>query len=116
MFSKKGAKSGTGLMRWTSGDTYEGAWLDGKMHGVGRYRKGDGSGKVYDGQWVAHVREGRGVETILHGDRYEGGWHDNAKHGLGHVRYTNGKVRDGRWRAGKHERWLGKERLMKGRR
>ena len=68
---------------------------------------------VYDGQWSNHQRCGRGLETVLHGERYDGGWLNNAKHGVGQVRYLNGKLRDGRWRSGKHEKWLGKERLMK---
>lgn len=42
--------NGMGKINWTNGDSYEGAWLNGKMHGKGKYTFKDG--KINEGDFV----------------------------------------------------------------
>lgn len=42
--------NGFGKMNWTNGNSYDGAWLNGKMHGKGKYTFKDG--KINEGDFV----------------------------------------------------------------
>lgn len=42
--------NGMGKINWTNGDSYEGAWLNGKLHGKGKHTSK--SGKIYEGDFV----------------------------------------------------------------
>lgn len=69
---KKGVPHGFGKMTYVNGNTYEGAWKDGKY----------GFGKM----------------TYANGNTYSGEWKDNMKHGIGKMRYFNGDIYEGEWR------------------
>ena len=74
----------------------QGDWVDGKMHGNGRYWYEDGG--VYDGQWIDSKMHGRGVYTFANGNRYEGDWVEDLKDGHGTLTYVNGEVYTGYWK------------------
>ena len=82
-----GQRCGAGYER-TDGGEYDGAWLDGRRHGVGRFRARNGW--VYRGGWREGVRHGKGVLTSPMGHRFIGVW-------------ENGELADGEM----HGRWLG---------
>ena len=46
-------------------------------------------GSVYDGQWYAGQRSGRGLLLQADGNRYEGEWADDKKHGDGKFFFLN---------------------------
>jgi len=41
------------------------------------------SGGRYNGNWVADIRNGQGVQYYDNGTKYDGEWKDNKKHGKG---------------------------------
>ena len=45
-------------MRWKSGATYTGDWLNNKIHGYGIMNYADGY--TYEGEWENHKRNGKG--------------------------------------------------------
>lgn len=61
---------------WADGATYEGDWVDNKMHG-------------------------HGVFTWVDGRRYEGAYEHDKKHGLGMFTWPDGRRFEGMWRNGK---------------
>lgn len=54
-----GVKSGFGMMRFPSGDVYEGEFQDNKMHGTGTYTYKK-SQDIYSGAWVNNLKHGQG--------------------------------------------------------
>lgn len=52
-------KNGYGTQTTTRGDTYKGEWLNGKMHGSGKFINGE-NGDYYIGDWVNGKRHGNG--------------------------------------------------------
>ncbi|KAG2789671.1 hypothetical protein PC129_g14748 [Phytophthora cactorum] len=92
---------GTGLA------VYVGSWKDGRMHGAGKYTRGDGS--FYEGSWRDGLAHGFGKELIMAtGEIYEGTWHAGLRHGDGTVT-RNGTRRKGLWEMGQRIRWTAAE-------
>jgi hypothetical protein len=60
---------------------YNGDWLRGKQHGVGREQWPDGS--VYHGQYSMGKKEGLGCIRWKDGSSYRGQWTQNQIHGCG---------------------------------
>ena len=56
-------------------ESYDGAWVDGKMHGRGKYSFASGS--RYVGNFSDNRMQGRGKYTWPNGSTYEGNWVDN---------------------------------------
>ena len=50
------------LVKLDSGETYEGEWLNGKLHGRGIWTCSR-SGERYEGDWVDGKKHGRGIFT-----------------------------------------------------
>ena len=84
--------------RWENGDfkegkvkfryaigTFEGCAKDGKRHGLGIIKYNDG--RVYDGEWKAGKRDGRGKLAYQRRSGkyhcYVGEWKNDCKHGKG---------------------------------
>lgn len=89
--------AGTGLA------VYVGSWKDGRMHGSGKYTRGDGS--FYDGSWRDGLAHGFGKELVMAtGEIYEGIWHTGLRHGDGTVT-RNGNRRKGLWQMGQRTKW-----------
>ena len=49
-------------------------------------------GDIYDGQYVAGMRNGHGVYIHANGIKYDGPYKDDQKHGFGLVTMPDGKV------------------------
>merc|ERR1719482_215954 len=76
-------------MTWHTGDSYEGQFVDGLMHGQGIYRCANGS--HYQGQFCENLRQGFGIFTYEDGSLYQGTWEkDNPEDGK--VIYPSGEV------------------------
>lgn len=54
-------RHGRGVRLWSSGNRYDGHWVDGKMQGFGTMHYADGS--VYEGAWEADQPHGRGTRV-----------------------------------------------------
>lgn len=54
--------------------SYDGGWLDGKMHGYGTYRFADGM--TYEGVMRDNWPSGEGTARYSNGGMYVGGWKD----------------------------------------
>ena len=73
-------RQGQGL--YIEGDySYEGQWLDDKMHGAGTLRFA--SGAMYTGEFAENKYMGQGTHTFPDGvSKYVGPWQDSRMHGL----------------------------------
>ena len=49
--------SGKGTLTWMNGDSFEGSWLNGTMHGFGAYTWSDGG--CYVGTWTRGLKDGK---------------------------------------------------------
>ena len=54
----QGLPNGRGLMKWSDGEEYEGAWSKGVEHGFGKLVFANGD--VYEGQFVDGYIKGKG--------------------------------------------------------
>jgi len=50
---------GKGVLTWSSGDSFNGNWLDGLVHGFGVYTWADGG--CYVGTWSRGLKDGQGT-------------------------------------------------------
>ncbi|ETW05344.1 hypothetical protein H310_04282 [Aphanomyces invadans] len=81
---KGGKRHGHGFFQSSNKiTTYEGEWMDGKQHGVGRMVYDEFNGIEYDGEWKAGVRDGHGTMKYGSGNVYEGRWENGVKCGQG---------------------------------
>eukprot|EP00760_Papus_ankaliazontas_P027381 PhM_4_TR3307/c0_g1_i1/m.49931 len=122
------ARDGQGMMKYASGDMYDGGWRMNKRHGSGTLRLA--TGYMYQGDWREDRIQGNGRETfgrkwelianfdnglpvgkgtIWYGPtdhrkyRYEGEFKGGLRHGKGVVYYDNGDVFEGTWENGRRE-------------
>ena len=102
-----GRMHGHGSFLWPNGDRYEGAWRDGHRNGHGAYTWADGG--RYEGNYADSKRHGHGIRLWANGVRYEGEWRDGRPHGYGVRTDPDGDVFEGTWKRGcwgeKGERW-----------
>lgn len=57
---------------------------------------------MYEGEWFADRRHGKGTMCYASGNAYEGAWVDDVKHGRGTMRWAGRRQRHtGEWREGK---------------
>ena len=79
---RAGRKHGRGLKSWpTTGDRYEGDFVDDRKEGTGTYiwgRRSPSPGEKYTGQWLKDRRHGAGTYEWPNGDRYTGPWQNDA--------------------------------------
>ncbi|KAL4088044.1 hypothetical protein PRIC1_012474 [Phytophthora ramorum] len=95
--------TGTGQPLSTGLAVYVGSWKDGRMHGEGKYTRGDGS--FYEGSWRDGLAHGFGKELVMTtGEIYEGTWHAGLRHGDGTVT-RNGARRKGLWEMSQRLKW-----------
>lgn len=85
---------GRGRATYTNGDTYVGQYRNGKMNGQGAYTY-TSSGNRYEGSFVDDKRQGRGTFNWKSGERYVGDFTDNKFTGKGTYYFTNGDVYTG---------------------
>lgn len=102
------------------GESYKGAWMNGKYHGtgtytwmsgaiyVGEFRNGQEtfgktryqSGNEYEGEWKNGAQNGTGIFRYTNGDRFEGEWINNKAHGQGVLYKSDGTKFTGEWKDG----------------
>ena len=78
---QKGEITGVGKRSWADGRSYEGSFLNGEMHGKGKWVNRLGTER-YDGEFVENKRHGYGALTIGT-DTYRGEFVRNQMHGTG---------------------------------
>jgi hypothetical protein len=84
-----------------SNGVYEGAFLDGKRHGLGVRRYGNGD--VYTGGWKAGKKNGHGTIKFADSSVYTGHFHEGYYHGQGELVSNRGHRYVGQWVGGKRE-------------
>ncbi|KAK1938036.1 Radial spoke head 10 B [Phytophthora citrophthora] len=101
-----------GRLKYSTGDVYDGEWVDGKRHGEGVLTFG--SGGSYTGEFVRGLYEGFGVLRVpksqhpltkqwLRGEKYEGEFLRGFKHGHGTWQTRSGDQYDGELRQGLYD-------------
>jgi hypothetical protein len=81
-----------------SDEQYDGEWLDGLKHGIG---KAILPGSLYEGSWEAGKRSGKGSLTYFNGVRYVGEWKADLQHGPGVLSASDTEIiYTGNWLAG----------------
>ena len=86
---------GVGKITFKNGESYEGEFLSGHIHGKGSYHFPDGA--VYMGEFDKGKRKGIGTMTWPDGSTYSGRWIHNKRSGKGVYIDANGNKFDGRW-------------------
>mmetsp|Transcript_11416 Transcript_11416/g.32141 ORF Transcript_11416/g.32141 Transcript_11416/m.32141 type:complete len:231 (+) Transcript_11416:190-882(+) len=94
-----GKVHGVGKLVYPNGDVYEGEWHQNQAHGRGKFVHKDGSS--YEGQWVQDRMEGKGQFCWSDGRSYEGEYREDQKEGYGTFKWPDGRRYEGRWRDGK---------------
>ena len=90
--------SGDGRMTFANGDVYQGKWAQGKPNGQGTMTLADGS--ICEGQWDKGMQNGKGKITYASGDLYDGEWNNGKPNGKGRMTYASGDVYEGQWQNG----------------
>ncbi len=83
-------------------DVFEGDLHEGRMHGTGHYRWGNGD--QYQGEFHRGRRTGWGIYTWANGKTLEGNWKDDTPHGQGTMKQPGGEARERTWRDGRTTR------------
>jgi hypothetical protein len=101
-----------GRLKYSTGDVYDGEWVDGKRHGEGVLTFG--SGGSYTGEFANDLFEGFGVLRVpksqhpltkqwLRGEKYEGDFARGVKHGRGTWQTRIGDQYDGELKQGLYD-------------
>jgi hypothetical protein len=82
---KNGRAHGEGEMKYGNGGIYVGQFVEGKRCGTGTMRfAGDlFNGAVYEGEWRGDCMHGKGVVKLDDESVHEGEWKDNKRSGKG---------------------------------
>jgi hypothetical protein len=75
----------------SDGFTYDGEFLMGKRHGMGKSTHWSPNELTYEGQWENDVRCGKGKESNSYGYSYVGDFLNDAMNGRGKVIYPGGE-------------------------
>ena len=77
---------------------YVGEYVNGRPHGQGiiYYSQSDRR-KLYEGNWVNGIMEGKGTMVWRDGTKYVGSWLSNQRYGFGTQYYTDGSIYEGNW-------------------
>ena len=82
--------TGKGKFVFSNGDTYEGDVVNGKRQGYGTYKWADGSS--YEGEFSANRKNGKGTIVWADGSSYVGDFVNDVKSGTGTYLFSNGDV------------------------
>lgn len=85
-----------GIFVRPEGTMYEGTWMSGKRHGVGRQTYKDGS--EYEGQFANGFEHGEGMKTYANKSVFEGRFRFGRRDGPGTMTTLDGKVEKGMFR------------------
>lgn len=94
-------KNGYGKIIYSTGNTYEGNFVNVLANGKGKATYANGS--IYEGDFVNGKPEGKGIFTITNGEVYIGQFANGAYNGKGKLTYVNGNFYDGDWVKGNKE-------------
>jgi len=107
-----GSRHGAGVMRYTSGNTYDGQWQHNHKHGSGTMHWHT-QHLTYSGQWANDQPTGQGCykwttsgRLSLHHplyNTYRGEVLEGERHGRGSFLYADGGEWHGEWKAGKKD-------------
>lgn len=92
-------RHGWGLLKYHSGNEYQGEWMDGAFHGQGRKRFANGD--QFEGEWRQGKRNGPGKYWFANGHCYEGGYANDHCEGYGTFSTIDGDNYSGEWAAGR---------------
>jgi hypothetical protein len=95
---RAGAPHGKGRVERRDGSFEEGAFVAGRLEGVGASR--DVAGNRYDGAFSGGLFEGEGRLALRDGSIYEGTFKAGKRHGLGATRLAGGTLYKSEWRDG----------------
>ncbi len=94
-----GLLDGKAIIKFSSGDSFEGYYKLGQKNGLGIYR--DASGAYYEGNWKNNAGDGKGFQKFADGRTYEGDYITGQPDGFGVGKDATGKViHDGQWKDG----------------
>ncbi|XP_075898354.1 alsin isoform X5 [Nelusetta ayraudi] len=86
---REGRMHGQGCYKYSSGEVYQGSFVQQQRHGHGTLRSGKlntSCPSVFIGQWQHDRKSGYGVfDDITKGEKYMGAWLDGQRHGAGVV-------------------------------
>lgn len=88
----------------SDGSVYEGEFLAGKPHGLGKKVHPDGhsgSSLSYEGEYRNGRRHGKGKAVFRDGGCFEGEWVNNKQHGFGKKVFADGRSYEGEYRNGR---------------
>ena len=94
------SRTGQGKCLFSDGLFYDGFWIEGVPHILGRFIKPDGD--LLEGLVKRGKMNGKGVQVDLKGYKYVGFWKDNLKHGKGEENFPNGVIYKGEFLFDKH--------------
>ena len=102
---QQGKEHGQWVIRYASGNVFEGPYVDGKRHGQWVVRLADGG--VQEGPYVDGKRHGQWVVRLADGGVQEGPYVEGKQHGQWVLRYASGNVFEGPVVDGKqHGQWV----------
>lgn len=67
-----GKPNGIGEYYWANGAVYKGQFKDSLRHGKGIWRRGNGLGDSYNGEYQNDQKCGYGIYSWADGNKYEG--------------------------------------------
>ena len=87
---------GHGIFKSSCGTRYEGGFVNGLKHGLGKkfYANGD----KYDGIWKMGRPDGPGRYVWVDGNEYNGEWKAGRMHGHGTFQWKSSERYDGDWK------------------
>ena len=88
-------KNGKGKYTWASGQIYEGDFVNDLKTGKGKYTWA--SGQIYEGDFLNGEYHGKGKFVFEDGSIYEGDFIDGKYHGKGKFIWVDGDIYDGLW-------------------
>ena len=80
---------GKGVYKFSDGTVYEGDFRNGKFHGDGSYKFSDG--RIFVGKFLKDKKAGVGKFVWPNGDVYDGEWWDDQINGIGTYVYADGR-------------------------
>ncbi|TBR28903.1 MAG: hypothetical protein EPO10_10680, partial [Reyranella sp.] len=98
---KDGKSTGLGLREKPGVERSEGNFVGGRLEGLAVRRTLAEPNGVQGGEFHSDLLDGPGVERIGERERYEGEFRGGQRNGYGQYTDAEGKVRAGRWAAGK---------------
>lgn len=95
----KGKKGPSGTMRFGEGNVYTGEFKNDLLNGHGKLVN-EKKQMSYEGGWLNNKMHGQGLYTWDDGRRFQGEYVQDKKHGFGAYMWVDGRVYYGMWKDG----------------